>query len=87
MFKKCPRCKELKELDEANFLYDKKLQRYSSYCRPCIAKYERERKTREKIKHMKKAWDKISLELNEKQADRVISDMKDIWRVNHGKCI
>lgn len=83
MIKKCSRCKAFKELDTSNFRFIETQQRYSSYCKACEARYNREYRAKQRKSHLEKLWMTVSKNFSEKEVDAFLNNLKKIWNKEH----
>lgn len=85
MVKKCPRCKQYKELCPSNFRTDPKTGDYVTYCRPCEAAYTREYREKKKIEHIELLFKRITRHLSEEETDYILKRLKKLWSNEHEK--
>ena len=85
MIKKCSRCGAFKELNESNFRYLPKKESYCAYCLPCEARYKREHRRQQRIKHLVTLFLNLTVRSSEAEVDRLLHALKTSWRAKHSE--
>ena len=85
MIRKCPKCKQFKELDDANFRFMPKQDRYCAYCRPCEARYTRERRQKQRKVRFINTFLNLTKDYSEADVDRLFIALKTSWRAKHAE--
>ena len=85
MIRKCPKCKQFKELDDANFRYLPKQDKYFIYCRPCEAKYTREHRQKQRQARFINNFLNFTKDYNEAELDKLFSSLKTLWRAKRAE--